>query len=55
MTYSYTPVPLPTVEGAAFSGTHIPLIERYHERLPLARATNSSACRRAPRRFCARR
>jgi threonine synthase len=34
MTYSYTPVPLPTVEGAAFSGTHVPLIERYHERLP---------------------
>jgi threonine synthase len=26
--------PLPTVEGAAFSGTHVPLIERYHERLP---------------------
>jgi threonine synthase len=25
---------LPTVEGAAFSGTHVPLIERYHERLP---------------------
>jgi threonine synthase len=33
---SYKPVPLPTVEGAAFSGTHIPLIERYHERLPFA-------------------
>ncbi len=28
------PVPLPRVEGAAFSGTHVPLIERYHERLP---------------------
>ncbi|HEY2282646.1 MAG TPA: threonine synthase [Solirubrobacteraceae bacterium] len=27
-------VPLPKVEGAAFSGTHVPLIERYHERLP---------------------
>src|SRR5262249_50639692 len=27
---------LPTVEGAAFSGTHVPLIERYHERLPFA-------------------
>src|SRR5439155_22618714 len=27
-------VPLPRVEGAAFSGTHVPLIERYHERLP---------------------
>ena len=27
-------VPLPLVEGAAFSGTHVPLIERYHERLP---------------------
>jgi threonine synthase len=25
---------LPIVEGAAFSGTHVPLIERYHERLP---------------------
>ena len=28
------PVPLPRVEGAAFSGVHVPLIERYHERLP---------------------
>jgi threonine synthase len=28
------PVPLPRVEGAAFTGTHVPLIERYHERLP---------------------
>jgi threonine synthase len=27
---------LPTVEGATFSGTHVPLIERYHERLPFA-------------------
>jgi threonine synthase len=27
---------LPIVEGAAFSGTHVPLIERYHERLPFA-------------------
>jgi threonine synthase len=27
---------MPTVEGAAFSGTHVPLIERYHERLPFA-------------------
>ena len=27
-------VPLPRVEGAAYSGTHVPLIERYHERLP---------------------
>ena len=27
-------MPLPRVEGAAFSGTHVPLIERYHERLP---------------------
>ncbi len=25
---------LPRVEGAAFSGKHVPLIERYHERLP---------------------
>jgi threonine synthase len=24
------------VEGAAFSGTHVPLIERYHERLPFS-------------------
>jgi threonine synthase len=30
----YEPVPLPRVEGAAFSGTHVPLIERYLERLP---------------------
>jgi threonine synthase len=29
-------VALPTVEGAAFSGTHVPLIERYHERLPFS-------------------
>jgi threonine synthase len=29
-------VTLPAVEGAAFSGTHVPLIERYHERLPFA-------------------
>jgi len=28
--------PLPTVEGAAFTGTHVPLIERYLERLPFA-------------------
>jgi threonine synthase len=27
---------LPAVEGAAFSGTHVPLIERYHERLPFS-------------------
>jgi len=27
---------LPKVEGAAFSGTHVPLIERYHERLPFS-------------------
>jgi threonine synthase len=27
---------LPRVEGAAFSGTQVPLIERYHERLPFA-------------------
>jgi threonine synthase len=25
---------LPTVEGGAFTGTHVPLIERYRERLP---------------------
>jgi threonine synthase len=30
----YEPVPLPRVEGAAFSGTHVPLIERYLDRLP---------------------
>jgi threonine synthase len=28
------PVRLPLVEGAAFTGMHVPLIERYHERLP---------------------
>ncbi len=31
---SHAPVPLPRVEGAAFEGVHVPLIERYHERLP---------------------
>jgi threonine synthase len=32
---SYTPpVPLPRIEGAAYSGTHVPLIERYLDRLP---------------------
>ncbi len=30
----YTPVPLPRIEGAARTGTHVPLIERYLERLP---------------------
>jgi threonine synthase len=30
----YEPVPLPRVEGAAFSGTHVPLIERYIDCLP---------------------
>jgi threonine synthase len=30
----YEPVPLPLVEGESYSGTHVPLIERYHERLP---------------------
>jgi threonine synthase len=29
-------ISLPLVEGAAFSGTHVPLIERYHERLPFS-------------------
>jgi threonine synthase len=29
-------VGLPLVEGATFSGTHVPLIERYHDRLPFA-------------------
>jgi threonine synthase len=27
---------LPVIEGASFSGTHVPLIERYHEQLPFA-------------------
>jgi len=31
---SYTPVPLPRIEGAAFQGTHVPLIERYLDSLP---------------------
>ncbi|HEY0515922.1 MAG TPA: threonine synthase [Solirubrobacteraceae bacterium] len=31
---SYTPVPLPRIEGSAFTGTHVPLIERYLDRLP---------------------
>ena len=31
---SFTPVPLPRVEGDAFTGRHVPLIERYLERLP---------------------
>jgi threonine synthase len=31
---SYTPVPLPRIEGTAPSGSHVPLIERYLERLP---------------------
>jgi len=30
------PVPLPLIEGDAFSGTHVPLIERYLDRLPFA-------------------
>jgi threonine synthase len=30
----YTPVPLPRIEGAAYQGTHVPLIERYLDRLP---------------------
>jgi threonine synthase len=36
-TRSYTPVPLPRIEGAAFTGTHVPLIERYLDRLPFER------------------
>jgi threonine synthase len=36
MSHDYKPVPLPRIEGAAFSGTHVPLIERYHQRLPFA-------------------
>jgi threonine synthase len=31
---SYEPVPLPRIEGSSFSGTHVPLIERYLDRLP---------------------
>jgi threonine synthase len=31
---NYTPVPLPRVEGDAHTGTHVPLIERYLDRLP---------------------
>jgi threonine synthase len=31
---TYTPVPLPRIEGAIRGGTHVPLIERYLERLP---------------------
>jgi threonine synthase len=30
----YTPVPLPRIEGEAHTGTHVPLIERYLDRLP---------------------
>jgi threonine synthase len=30
------PVPLPTIEGDAFTGRHVPLIERYLDRLPFA-------------------
>jgi threonine synthase len=30
----YAPVPLPRIEGADFHGTHVPLIERYLDRLP---------------------
>jgi len=31
---SYTPVPLPRIQGGAPTGTHVPLIERYLDRLP---------------------
>ena len=31
---SLRPVPLPRIEGHAFTGTHVPLIERYLDRLP---------------------
>jgi threonine synthase len=30
----YTPVPLPRIEGTARTGSHVPLIERYLDRLP---------------------
>jgi threonine synthase len=29
-------ISLPAIEGATFSGIHVPLIERYHDRLPFA-------------------
>jgi threonine synthase len=31
---NYTPVPLPRIQGGAPTGTHVPLIERYLDRLP---------------------
>jgi threonine synthase len=31
---SYTPVPLPRIEGVSETATHVPLIERYLDRLP---------------------
>jgi threonine synthase len=31
---SYTPVPLPRIQGGDSTGTHVPLIERYLDRLP---------------------
>ncbi len=34
---SYTPVPLPRIEGAPRVGSHVPLIERYLDRLPFER------------------
>jgi threonine synthase len=34
MSRSYTPVPLPRIEGPARTGAHVPLIERYLDRLP---------------------
>ena len=34
MSLSYAPVPLPRIQGGAPTGTHVPLIERYLDRLP---------------------
>jgi threonine synthase len=34
MSLKYTPVPLPRIQGGAPTGTHVPLIERYLDRLP---------------------
>ena len=34
MSPAYAPVPLPRIQGGAPTGTHVPLIERYLDRLP---------------------
>ncbi len=38
MSLSYAPVPLPRIQGSAPTGTHVPLIERYLDRLPFEAA-----------------